>query len=123
LVYFVFIWYIISGFGIMYQEKSGNHAEQMKSFQWWRLIALAAWQSGYSILLKNRGQFFKTSVGANSRIGANSAECHHCIGASSPRRRENPFKKLASGDCGWYPTRASWNSHQKPIVCAFFSVL
>jgi hypothetical protein len=41
------------------------------------------------------GQFFKTS------IGANSAECHRCIGASSPRRHENPFKKLASeyGPC------------------------
>jgi hypothetical protein len=24
LVHFVFIWYIFSGFGIMYQEKSGN---------------------------------------------------------------------------------------------------
>jgi hypothetical protein len=26
LVEFVFIWYIFSGFGIMHQEKSGNHA-------------------------------------------------------------------------------------------------
>jgi hypothetical protein len=26
LVHFVFIWYILSGFGIMYQEKSGNPA-------------------------------------------------------------------------------------------------
>jgi hypothetical protein len=26
LVHFVFIWYIFSGFGIMYQEKSGNPA-------------------------------------------------------------------------------------------------
>jgi hypothetical protein len=24
LLHFVFIWYIFSGFGIMYQEKSGN---------------------------------------------------------------------------------------------------
>jgi hypothetical protein len=28
LVHFVFIWHIISGFGIMYQEKSGNPGEQ-----------------------------------------------------------------------------------------------
>jgi hypothetical protein len=27
LVHFVFIWYIFSGFGIMYQEKSGNPGE------------------------------------------------------------------------------------------------
>jgi hypothetical protein len=39
---------------------------------------------------------FKTSVGANSRVGDNSAECHRCVGASSPRSRENLFKKLAS---------------------------
>jgi hypothetical protein len=26
MVHFVFIWYIFSGFGIMYQEKSGNPA-------------------------------------------------------------------------------------------------
>jgi hypothetical protein len=44
-----------------------------------------------------RGQFFKTSVGANTRVGANSAECHSCIGASSPHRRKNPFKKLSPG--------------------------
>jgi hypothetical protein len=28
LVNFVFIWYILSGFGIMYQEKSGNPGAQ-----------------------------------------------------------------------------------------------
>jgi hypothetical protein len=28
LVHFVFIWYIFSGFGIMYQEKSGNPAKE-----------------------------------------------------------------------------------------------
>jgi hypothetical protein len=33
LAHFVFIWYIFSGFGIMYQEKSGNPA-------------LAAWSDG-----------------------------------------------------------------------------
>jgi hypothetical protein len=44
-----------------------------------------------------RGQFFKTSVGANSRVGANSAKCHRCVGASSLRRRKCSFKKLASG--------------------------
>jgi hypothetical protein len=27
LVYFLFVWYIFSRFGILYQEKSGNHAE------------------------------------------------------------------------------------------------
>jgi ABC-type polysaccharide/polyol phosphate export permease len=30
MVHFVFIWYIFSGFGIMYQEKSGNPALDMK---------------------------------------------------------------------------------------------
>jgi hypothetical protein len=40
---FVFIWYIFSGFGIMYQEKSGNHdAVKQKSlifafFLFWQL--------------------------------------------------------------------------------------
>jgi hypothetical protein len=38
---------------------------------------------------------FKTSIGAYLRIGANSAKCHHCVGASSLCRRKNPFKKLA----------------------------
>jgi hypothetical protein len=52
-----------------------------------------------------RGQFFKTSVGANSRVGANFARrCqlenrrHCCVGANSPHRRKLCFKKLASGD-------------------------
>jgi hypothetical protein len=30
LVHFVFIWYIFSGFGIMYQEKSGNPAPNLR---------------------------------------------------------------------------------------------
>jgi hypothetical protein len=38
-----------------------------------------------------RGQFFKTSVGANLCVGANSAKCHHCVGVSSLRRRKNLF--------------------------------
>jgi hypothetical protein len=29
LVHFVFIWYIFSGFGIMYQEKYGNPGQSM----------------------------------------------------------------------------------------------
>jgi hypothetical protein len=29
-VHFVFIWYILSGFGIMYQEKSGNPGPRSK---------------------------------------------------------------------------------------------
>jgi hypothetical protein len=48
-------------------------------------------QSGLILTLAARGKFFKTSIGANSRVGANSAKCHSCVGASSPRRRENPF--------------------------------
>jgi hypothetical protein len=28
LVHYVLIWYIFSGFGIMYQEKSGNHGKK-----------------------------------------------------------------------------------------------
>jgi hypothetical protein len=49
-----------------------------------------------TVLRCQRPVFFKTSVGANSRVGTNSAECHHCVGVSLPRRRKNPFKKLAS---------------------------
>jgi hypothetical protein len=49
------------------------------------------------------GQFFKTRVGPNSHVGANSAKCHRCVGASSPRRRERSFKKLATGTfCFWF---------------------
>jgi hypothetical protein len=54
-----------------------------------------------------RGQVFKTSIGANSRVVGNSAKCHRCVGASSPRRRKNPFKKLASGP---NPTIVSYNA-------------
>jgi hypothetical protein len=41
---------------------------------------------------RQRAVFFLNSIGTNSRVGANSAECHRCIGASSSRRRENLFK-------------------------------
>jgi hypothetical protein len=33
-VHFVFIWYIFSGFGIMYQEKSGNPAPKWLQSCW-----------------------------------------------------------------------------------------
>jgi hypothetical protein len=44
-----------------------------------------------------RGQFFKTSVGTNSRVGARKAKSNTGVVANFSRRRENPFKKLPSG--------------------------
>jgi hypothetical protein len=49
LVHFVFIWYIFSGFGIMYQEKSGNPGPlpQVETF------LLHLYQDPYSKTLSN----------------------------------------------------------------------
>jgi hypothetical protein len=49
-----------------------------------------------------RGQFFKTSIGANSRIGARKAKSNTGVGANFSRRRKNPFKKLLSGAAAWH---------------------
>jgi hypothetical protein len=65
----------------------------------------------------SRGQFFKTSVGANSHVGANSAECHRCVGASSPRRHENPFKKLASGSLRCTIYRGPFKAGLSDFLC------
>jgi hypothetical protein len=50
----------------------------------------------YVPLLKPRGQFFKTSVGANSRVGASKAKSNTGVGTNFSRRHENQFKKLPS---------------------------
>jgi hypothetical protein len=41
---------------------------------------------------------FKTSIGANSRVGARKAKSNTGVGANFSRRRKNPFKKLPSGE-------------------------
>jgi hypothetical protein len=55
LVHFVFLWYIFSGFGITYQEKSGNTDGRIFSVlvnrPEWRLVVLA--QSMVSAQLNN----------------------------------------------------------------------
>jgi hypothetical protein len=56
---------------------------------------------------ESRGQFFKTSVGANSRVGTRKAKSNTGVGANFSCRRKNPFKKLPSGAI---PTIVSLNA-------------
>jgi hypothetical protein len=107
-VRFVFIWYIFSCFGIMYQRKIWQPWSAPGFFvsnngSCFQVLLRAVRDEGFFAVLptdqgteirnrqltqkrshqsvSNKGQFFKTSVGANSRLRA-GVGANFCVGAS-----------------------------------------
>jgi hypothetical protein len=93
LVHFVLIWYIFSGFGTMYQEKSGNLAQEQKIIRWnpagvqgfraLYVVLLFIFAPSMSVAEKNKCQ---KNLGAVQHNGVSNPSPEHKITSSNPAR-------------------------------------